>query len=77
MDKGVPSWVGSWEKGGHGGTYNEIHGGVYGVAASNWLKWVFFGDEEAANWFKTDAPLKAGWTDVHTKDLDKIQVVKA
>jgi hypothetical protein len=75
MAAGVPAWVGSWEKGGHGGTYNVVNGGVYGTAASNWLKWVFFGDREAADWFKNGGPEKAGWSEVQKKDLDKIKVV--
>jgi hypothetical protein len=75
MANGVPSWVGSWEKGGHGGTYNEVNGGVYGVAASNWLTWVFFGDKRAADWFKNGGPEMSGWTDVQKKDLDKIKVI--
>jgi hypothetical protein len=70
----VPSWLGSWANGGHGGTYNEVNGGKYGVAASNWLKWVFFADKDAADWFKIGGPEKAGWTDVHSKNLDKIAI---
>ena len=35
LSEGIPSWLGSWEAGGHGGTYNEVNGGKYGVAASN------------------------------------------
>jgi hypothetical protein len=72
MPVGVPSWLGSWEKGGHGGTYNEVDGGAYGTAGANWLKWVFFADREAADWFTNGGPEAAGWTDVHGKDLDKI-----
>ena len=68
----MPSWIGSWEQGGHGGTYNEVNGGKYGVAAANWLNWIFFGDESAASWFKTGGPEAAGWIDVHKKDLDNI-----
>ena len=70
----MPSWLGSWEAGGHGGTYNEVKGGKYGVAGSNWLKWILFGDKEAADWFKNGGPEKEGWTDIAKKDLDQIKI---
>jgi hypothetical protein len=69
----MPSFKADYAPRGHGGTYREANGGIYGVAASHWLKWVFFGDEDSAKWFKGDQPTKDGWTDVRKKNLDKLK----
>ena len=61
--------------GGHGGSYNEVNGGTYGVVASKWLNWLFFGDKDAADFFKADKALSLGWSNIQKKDLDKIPVV--
>jgi hypothetical protein len=52
-----------------------VNGGTYGVVASNWLRWVFFGDGKAAEYFKSDKAGKEGWTEIQKKDLDKIPTV--
>jgi hypothetical protein len=75
MQAGVPGWLGIWAPGGHGGTYNEVNGGKYGIIGSHWLKLVFFGDKESAEYFKDDKALGDGWTELQKKSLDKIPVV--
>jgi hypothetical protein len=74
MPQGVPAWLGNYAPRGHGGTYNEANGGTYGVVGSNWVKFVFFGDKEAANFFKTDKAASIGWTGLKSKNLDKLPV---
>jgi hypothetical protein len=75
LKPGVPGWIGHWASGGHGGTYNVKNGGKYGVTASHWLRWVFWGEKESAEYFKADKSLEEGWTEIQKKDLDKIPVV--
>ncbi len=41
---------------GHGGTYGQRNGGVYGVVGVAWLKWQLKGDQEAAKMFLGDPP---------------------
>jgi hypothetical protein len=70
---GTPVWQGNWPPAGHGGTYNEVNGGKYGIAASNWLKWILLGDQEAAKWFKNDdLPKSDGWTNIQKKGLENV-----
>lgn len=41
---------------GHGGTYGQANGGVYGVVGVAWLKWQLKGDKEAAKMFLGNDP---------------------
>jgi len=72
MPAGVPAWAGDYESKGHAGTYMVKYAGTYGTLAGHWLKWVFFGDKESADFFKTDKAAAAGWTNLSKKNLDKI-----
>jgi hypothetical protein len=72
MPQGVPAWAGDYASRGHAGTYMEKYAGTYGTLAGHWLKWVFFGDKESADYFKTDKAAAAGWTNLAKKNLDKI-----
>ncbi|WP_457419382.1 alpha/beta hydrolase [Roseateles sp. P5_E7] len=48
---GVPV-VRAWrDKTGHGGTYNESHGGAFGPVGVAWLRWQLKGDDAAARMF--------------------------
>jgi hypothetical protein len=56
---------------GHGGTYGQPNGGVYGVVGVAWLKWQLKGDAEASKLFLGDPPGLAAdkkWT-VKSKNL--------
>ena len=56
---------------GHGGTFGQPNGGVYGVVGVAWLKWQLKGDKEAAKLFLGDPPGLAAdkkWT-VKAKNL--------
>jgi hypothetical protein len=75
MPAGVPAWAGDYESKGHGGTYMQKYAGTYGTLAGHWLKWVFFGDRESAEFFKMDKAAAAGWTNLSKKNLDKIPAV--
>ncbi|KAK0649105.1 hypothetical protein B0T16DRAFT_389232 [Cercophora newfieldiana] len=46
----TPKWKGNLNVG-HMGTYSQANGGKFGVAASNWAKWVLRGNSTAAGWF--------------------------
>jgi len=72
MPAGVPAWAGDYASKGHAGTYMTKYAGTYGTLAGHWLKWVFFGDKESADFFKTDKAAAAGWTNLSKKNLDKI-----
>ncbi|KAF2396091.1 hypothetical protein EJ06DRAFT_483978, partial [Trichodelitschia bisporula] len=69
----VVSWLGNWAKTGHGGTYNEMNGGEYGVAASRWVNWVLRGDTSQAAWFTSGGAEKDGWTEVTHRNMDKFK----
>jgi hypothetical protein len=63
--------LGNYAPKGHGGTFNEINGGVYGVAASKWVNWVLRGDVEAGKWFTDGLKEKDNWTEIESRSLDK------
>jgi hypothetical protein len=46
----VPVFVGNMDVG-HGGTYQQPHGGEYAVVATAWVKWQLKGDNEAGKLF--------------------------
>jgi len=69
----LPAWLGNWAPTGHGGTFNQINGGVYGVAASHWVQWVLRGNATAGKWFTDGSAEKDGWTEVTNKNIDKFQ----
>ncbi|KAF2674294.1 hypothetical protein BT63DRAFT_408496 [Microthyrium microscopicum] len=66
---GTPAWKGNWPPAGHGGTFNDLNGGVYGVAGAHWVNYVLRGNESEAAWFNGGAA-KDGWTEVASKSLD-------
>ena len=50
---------------GHGGTYNQPHGGEFAIVARAWLDWQLKGDKEASKMFVGDKPAileRADWT---------------
>ena len=53
--KSIPVFYASCDVG-HGGTYGQSNGGVYGVVGVAWLKWQLKGDMEAAKMFLGDPP---------------------
>lgn len=68
--KSLPVFYASCDVG-HGGTYGQANGGVYGVVGVAWLKWQLKGDREAARLFLGDPPGLAAdkkWT-VKAKNL--------
>jgi len=45
----------AYQKGiGHGGTYHDADGGVFGKVALAWLNWQLKGNKEAAKMFRGD-----------------------
>ena len=68
--KSLPVFFASCDVG-HGGTYGQPNGGVYGVVGAAWLKWQLKADSEAAKLFLGDPPGMAvdkRWT-VKAKNL--------
>jgi dienelactone hydrolase len=68
--KSLPVFFASCDVG-HGGTFGQPNGGVYGVVGVAWLKWQLKGDMEAAKMFLGDTPGLAAdkkWT-VKAKNL--------
>ena len=50
---------------GHGGTYNQPHGGEFAIVARAWLDWQLKGDKEASKMFVGDKPAilqRENWT---------------
>ena len=50
---------------GHGGTYNQPHGGEFAIVARAWLDWQLKGDQEASKMFVGDSPAilqRPDWT---------------
>lgn len=50
---------------GHGGTYNQPHGGEFSIVARAWLDWQLKGDQEASKMFVGDKPAildRKDWT---------------
>ncbi|KAL3459807.1 Alpha/Beta hydrolase protein [Aspergillus heterothallicus] len=68
---GVPKWIGNYPVG-HSGTYREPNGGVFGVAAVNWLKWVLKGDKVAARFFTAGGAEKTGWIETESWGLERM-----
>jgi hypothetical protein len=78
LPEGTPGWLGNYVPKGHGGTFNEINGGVYGTAASHWVNWLLRGNASAASFFTADTAAKAaGWSDITKKSMDKITIPSA
>ncbi|EHA46964.1 hypothetical protein MGG_01934 [Pyricularia oryzae 70-15] len=75
LPAGTPSWKGN-QPVGHAGTYRQLYGGTFGVAAVKWLDWLLKGDATAADFFKGDGAVAAGWV-VESKNLDKVPVAAA
>jgi hypothetical protein len=46
----LPAFVANMDVG-HGGTYNQPHGGEFAKVALGWLQWQLKGDKEAAKMF--------------------------
>lgn len=67
----TPKWKGNLPLG-HMGDYFEENGGKFGVAASNWAKWILRGDEEGASYFLDGGAEADGWeaVDEGLEDLD-------
>ena len=58
---------------GHGGTYNQPHGGEFAIVARAWLDWQLKGNKEASTMFVGDSPSilqRQDWT------LEKNDMVK-
>ncbi|KAF1807894.1 hypothetical protein P152DRAFT_463081 [Eremomyces bilateralis CBS 781.70] len=70
LPSNVPSWKGNLPVG-HMATWSEKDGGKFGVAGTNWLKWLLKSDQEAAQWFTGGTAEQAGW-DVEAKNLESI-----
>lgn len=68
---GVPKWVGNYPVG-HGGTYSDPNGGVFGEAAVNWLSWALKEDASKASWFTDGGAEQAGWEEVSSADLQDL-----
>ncbi|KAL5364463.1 Alpha/Beta hydrolase protein [Aspergillus floccosus] len=64
----VPKWIGNYPSG-HGGTYDQVDGGAYGVAAVKWLQWTLKGNSAAAGFFTTGGAENAGW-ETESSDLE-------
>ncbi|KAL4936395.1 hypothetical protein BDV06DRAFT_227938 [Aspergillus oleicola] len=69
--EGVPKWIGNYPVG-HSGTYQEVDGGAFGVAAVHWLEWVFKGDEAAVAFFTEGGAERAGWNETKSEGLDRL-----
>jgi len=71
----TPKWKGNLNVG-HMGTYSQANGGKFGVAASNWAKWLLRGNTTAATFFTGTGPGTAkgdGWNTV-SESLDGVEV---
>ncbi|KAK0614439.1 hypothetical protein B0T14DRAFT_309274 [Immersiella caudata] len=75
LAKTTPKWKGNLPVG-HGGDYHLENGGEFGVAASNWVKWVLRGDWRSSEYFTGSAPGSAkrtGW-DVVFESLEDLKL---
>ncbi|KAK2768867.1 hypothetical protein FQN54_000727 [Arachnomyces sp. PD_36] len=70
VNAGVPTWVGNFDVG-HGGTYLEPDGGVFGTAAQSYFRWVLRGETEASSYFTGGGAEGDGWT-TESKDLEAL-----
>lgn len=71
----TPKWKGNLPIG-HMGDYSQPNGGKFGVAASNWVKWILRGNATASTFFTGSGPgtaRGAGW-DVVQGSLDAINI---
>ncbi|KAK0611306.1 hypothetical protein B0T14DRAFT_594434 [Immersiella caudata] len=71
----TPKWKGNLAVG-HMGTFSQANGGKFGVAGSNWAKWLLRGNVTAAAYFTGSGPGTAqgdGWATV-SQTLDGIKV---
>jgi hypothetical protein len=66
--------MGNYAPKGHGGTFNEINGGVYGVGASHWVNWMLRGNASSADFFTGAGAKSAGWTEIESKNMASIKV---
>lgn len=69
VNAGVPSWVGNLDVG-HGGTYQEPGGGLFGTAAQQYFRWVLRGEDTGA-YFLDGGAEGDGWT-TESKDLESM-----
>ena len=72
LPAGVPKWKGNLPVG-HGGTYTQVNGGKFGIAASYWVSWLLRGNTTASSYFTGSGAKNDGWT-VEMANLDKISV---
>jgi len=71
----LPAWKGNLNSVGHGGTYGELNGGLYGTAAANWMLWLFNGDAEAGAYFAAEgAAVADGWSDAVSQNIEGFDV---
>ncbi|OJI98025.1 hypothetical protein ASPVEDRAFT_37466 [Aspergillus versicolor CBS 583.65] len=70
VNAGVPSWVGNFDVG-HGGTYLDPDGGVFGTAGQSYFRWVLRGETEASAYFLDGGAEADGWQ-TDSKDLESI-----
>ncbi|MBE3042518.1 hypothetical protein IMZ48_08055 [Candidatus Bathyarchaeota archaeon] len=66
---GVPSAALNLDVG-HGGTYMDPRGGLFGTAAQHYFRWVLRGEgEEVSSYFVGGGAEADGWT-IESKDLE-------
>ncbi|SPO01617.1 uncharacterized protein DNG_04291 [Cephalotrichum gorgonifer] len=70
VPEGLPSWVGNLNVG-HGGTYQEPRGGLFGKAGQHYFRWVLRGEQAASSYFLDGGAEADGWA-TQSKDLDKV-----
>lgn len=70
VNAGVPTWVGNLDVG-HGGTYMDPNGGIFGTAGQHYFRWVLRGETEANSYFLGGGAEGDGWT-VESKDLESL-----
>ncbi|KAK8079356.1 hypothetical protein PG997_007174 [Apiospora hydei] len=68
---GVPKWIGNFNVG-HSGTYRQPNGGVFGVAAVQWLQWVLQKNATASLFFTAGGAQAANWTEVESDGLGSL-----
>lgn len=66
VNVGVPTWVGNLDVG-HGGTYQDPRGGLFGTAGQQYFRWVLRG-EDVSSYFLDGGAEADGWT-TESKDL--------
>ncbi|ORY14510.1 hypothetical protein BCR34DRAFT_599063 [Clohesyomyces aquaticus] len=70
MPAGIPAWAGN-QNVGHGGTYKQPNGGVFGKAAQMYFRWLLKGDSVAATYFTGGGATADGWK-VESKSMEKL-----